>query len=451
MENSAVFIVQDVTDADNFSSVVDILTHVTTERVIFILVGRYADFSLPNAPFQFPNFTQLSEEVPGENERQCRIDSIAAHKDGMRRMIMVLQKLGLYSKITTFVRDDRFIPTEKPVLSHTNHVLDFLFDRKDIPGTGKIGEFLSQDEYLALVDEYNHVNGVNLVGEGRSILRSESRRERIRTILAGGEKQWIQPSNVLSYEDAKQNSFSVAFDAVTVFLLAPLTGIVAVLRDIQSAPPIVVYGQLFAFNNLDATTKNIFLNQFNVDCDPNAAIAAYDELSTRHDMYRVTLFPTEVTKMNVEKAACEKQLLTSFLALPTDQVPVYPLMQLYTLYCRAKKPSLVVCGTDTYVPEPQYDFDATCLFKSDATDVVVTPVRITWAPLCLYPEVDISRGSNEYLKIDKDGKAQRLGFAMKQTMDDANIVAVKPQTTMRDDAKQRLRSALMMRVVQVIE
>ena len=439
--DDAIFIVQDVTDADNYTAVVDILTHVEHEQVFFVLVGRYADFSLPNAPFQYPNYKQLNEDIPGEDEKQSRIDSIEAQKDGMRRMITVLRKLDLYIKITAFIRDEAFVTSKKPVLAHTNHVLDFLFDRKDlVTSKGSIGDILTPDEYLKLLSMYNNIEGQPLVGENRTIVRSSERQQMIRDLIGDGLQKWTPPDNIHSFKEAHALYMSQSFNNVTVFLLAPLTGATMLLQSIRTNTTITVYGQLFAWNNLDEKSQNIFLNQFNVDCDQDSTIQFLEEVALNPKRYNVILCPTEVTKLSEDHGKIEKELLCPVAQKPKESDPL--LLQIYAVYCQAKRSNQKVCGTDTYAPEPQYDIDATRLFKSLDEEIQMHPVNISWIPLHNYTEIDKTRASDAYLQLDKNGHAQRKGFKMVKTSNKSNIRALEPSTTMSQDWKNRLYYAL---------
>ncbi len=146
---NALFIFQDYTDADNFISVVDLLKRVDGEDVFLFLIGRRADFSvpfIPMAPFVPQRLSEQfdeSEYIGGDNEG-IPLDSYQSYMDGARRMYTMVKNAGLWDRVTKFVVDDAFIPTQISPLSPSLTVLDFLFDRADLVDGGEIGQIITR-------------------------------------------------------------------------------------------------------------------------------------------------------------------------------------------------------------------------------------------------------------------------------------------------------------------
>lgn len=394
----------DFTDSDNLASIADFLRNVPAEAyVVVVLVGRRADFSVPLMGIdgskmgkEFPQdvkdaeFRKLTARFPAD-EDAVREDSRLAYKDAAWRCVHLLTALGLFDRIDSFVVDDRFVPTCEPALSHRAHVLDYLFLRGDLFGR-RVGDFITASEYAAKVAEFN--------ASGAHEAPCETRRAFARSIIEPVVKALDNgtfASKVTSY-DALCETLKNSFSSATCVLLGPLTGATDVLEMIK-APSVDVYGQLFAFNNLNAKTFNIFLNQFNVDTDQASAQRFLDYVkSAKHVTARFV--PTEAIKSNVEQLGLEKKIMVHYGALPPEEQRKRVVMQLWELYTSAKKPGFVI--NEACVPEPVFDVDVILAMNGVHTWKWV-PANVAYKPIREYAELNFAKFSPEYLE-------GRLGF-----------------------------------------
>jgi hypothetical protein len=316
----AVFIFQDFTDADNFVTVTDLLLRYAADAtldVFLVVTGRHADLSKKYAsPFAPGGLGKagLSEQLE-EDATEVAVDSLLCQQDGARRMQTFLVEQGLFDRVTCFVVDAAFVPKCKSPLSHHVHVLDFLFDRGDLFG-GFVGDFLTPEQYIAKARE---IAALPNDKDRRAVCR--------RLIKSAGRPACATKAQLMSF------LANVNYRSTLCYALAPLTGVADVLRHVRTEH-LSVMGQLFAYNNLNSASKNLFKNQFNVDADPGAA-ADFLRAVGVFPGAQVLLFPTELAQNNFHQKKLEQDFMNSFLA--KEDKTSQPIMQLWQHYCTAKK------------------------------------------------------------------------------------------------------------------
>lgn len=427
-----VVVYNDFTDADNLAAFVDILLHAKpNDEVHIIMHGRRANLSVPITGMN-EGLKTLTKFTETENQGEEWKDSLLVYRETTMRCISLLDSLGLLSKVTSIVMDPEYFVTKaEPVMSHFMHALDFAFGRGDLYG-GKIGDLLNNDQYYDFVNNYN-------VGPSNvwKIEPMEERRLVTRSIIQDGISKYTPKLKPISFERFACMVSCDVYSTSTCFLLGPLTNATSILEVVKERTlrTMTVYGQLFAENNLNPKTMNIFKNQFNVDADQNGTIQLLHYLESNENIH-LYISPTEATKDNAPQRSLEKAFMERFGDV--EDKKSFPVMQNYLLYTTAKKKAYDPKGT--VAPEMIFDIGATMLYNNDAIKFKYKPVQISHAPLSAYEGVKRDNVTEQYLN-GRNGDSEREGFLM-ETVDESNIHAIVNAADYLNDCAPRFEKAM---------
>jgi hypothetical protein len=361
---------QDITDADNLMSIVAFM-HLfgkpTPVRPLhFVLTSRPENFRFPKfmgpASMKFPGVRPTSWESVDED------DSRLLAEDSARRIITFFHKhYGIGADMAEaheIVRVyDGGWPAQSSNLGHALHARDFLFDRKDLVthDMSDLGQLITGAEYSALQKHFNAEVGLNeegkLTQDSESVEHRNARRAQIRAAMTRAKEHFASEAGVEALRPLDDLVGCLRADKqkkpLIAFVMAALTGM---QRLFEKAPDVMhqrlkkIFGQLFAWDNLaptyytmNAEAKNIFKNQFNVDCDTDSIQKVFKELPKCSELDTLFVVPTEVTKGRKEQEDLYKQLHSELMQLEYDLRT--PLQKLYGLWNEAKQ----------NVPQPIFD------------------------------------------------------------------------------------------------
>lgn len=342
---------QDVTDADNFMSVVAFIQLYglpTVENPIhFVLTRRPENLGIPKytdstGPIKSQIFNTLGKEFDDP------FDSLLIGEDSARRFITFMHKhyyIGkdlaeAYKLIKVY---DGGCPDMSSNLSHTTHTRDYLFDRGDLLSPPKsLGDLITPTEYLELQIKYNKPELLCTqqvyVASLEMVAHRESRQATLRKVITTATNAFkiaigkqlddniLLPLNTLLTWITEEHKKEKTLDIVA-FALAPLTGLSNLFKtDITSIFKdnlTFVYGQLFAWDNaarpsgnknddgmdiaepgtytINSIASNIFKNQFNIDCDTDVVEYILTTLDNCPRLIKITWIPTEMVKNPIQQ------------------------------------------------------------------------------------------------------------------------------------------------------
>lgn len=446
--NAITIIENDLTDSDNYASIVDVINHTPMNHLLYIvLVGRRTNLAVPYIGLNGKNFAKdvpqdvkdaefrkLSEQFEADPVAVAE-DSKLVYMDAANRLVYMLTAVGLISRVTKLIVDPAyFIPQCTPVLSDAVHVLDFLFNRKDLFVDGQIGSLITPDEYNAKVKEIAAIGTPNAP--------CEVRREYVRALIRDGLSKYPSTTVFHTLADLKADLTGHIFNIATCFLLGPLSNATKVLELIHcvEGSKLKIIGQMFAFNNLNTKSFNIFLNQFNVDTDQAAALEFLKFVNDKPATVEAYFVPTEATKNNPAQAVHENSLMNKYGSLSPEEQAQFPVMQNWHLYTAAKKPGFKI--SPQCVPEPIFDVDATSVYNAHK-DIIFNwiPVKINHKLLVEYEGLTFKTQHAKYVE-------GRLGFEMTTTEGGNMFALIDNDKSMENkDYTDRFTASLFIRTV----
>lgn len=331
-------IFQDVADGDNLLAIYNYIlkNYPTIENPIHIVLSlRSDDFRIPKfAPGQkFPGV------IPDKSLRTNNTEDMElSGKNSARRILMFLHAAGVGDTLAHTAQLVKIYnggyPEQVSNLSHRLHAHDGFFDCLHIltDDINDMGKLVTKEQYNDIIKIINGTivldssNNYDITQEPLDL--QENRRLRVREYMTTAVKhaETIIDGVLLKPLDDILQIISKNTLPIDVELLAPFTGLMNIFKqDISKnfyAYLRRIHGQFGAWDNCKATTKNIFKNPFNMDCDTIAVNYVLEALLLCGKLEYVMIVPTEISK-SAEQMEPLTTLYNTLLTVDFNSIPLF--------------------------------------------------------------------------------------------------------------------------------